>query len=80
MSQKIPVNKFKWVKNTFQFNEHLIKKYIEENDEVYFLEVAVQYPEKLHERQNDLPYLSERRKIENVKKLVNNLHDKISFT
>ena len=31
---------------------------------------------KLHELHNDLPFLPERMKIEKVKKLVNNLHDK----
>ena len=27
MSQKLPVNDFKWNKNTFKFNEHFIKNY-----------------------------------------------------
>ena len=42
----------------------------------YFLEVDVQYPEKLHEFQNDLPFLPERMKIEKAEKLIANLHDK----
>ena len=41
----------------------LIKKYNEENDEGYFLEVDVHYLEKLHEVHNDLPFLPERMKI-----------------
>ena len=36
------------------------KNYNEEYDEVYFLEVDVQYPEKLHERHNDLTFLPEK--------------------
>ena len=45
MSQKLPVNNFEWIKNTFQFNEDFIKNYNEESDEECFLEVAVQYLE-----------------------------------
>ena len=48
----------------------------EENDEGYFFEIDVQYLEKLHELHDDLPFLSERMKIEKVKKLVANLHGK----
>ena len=77
MSQKLPVNNFEWIKNTSQFNEDFIKNYNEESDEGYFLEVDVQYLEKLHELHNDLPFLPERMKIEKVEKLVANLHDKI---
>ena len=57
----------------------LIKKYNEERDEGYFLEVDVQYPEKLYELHNDLPFLPERMKIRKVKKLVTNLHDKTEY-
>ena len=60
-----------------QFNEDFKKKkkiFIEKSDEGYFLEVDVQYLEKLHELHNYLPFLSERMKIEKVKKLVDNLH------
>ena len=43
MPQKLPVNNFKWINDTSQFNEDYIKKYNEESDEGYFLEVDVQY-------------------------------------
>ena len=49
MSQKLPVSKFEWIKDTSQFNEDFIKKYNEESDKGYFLEVNAQYIEKLHE-------------------------------
>ena len=39
-----------------------------------FLEVDVQYIEKLHELQNDLPFLPKIIKIENAEELVANLH------
>ena len=73
MSQKLPANNFKWIEDTSQFNEDFIKHYNEESGEGYFLEVDVQYPEKLH---NDLPFLPKRMKIEKVEKPFTNLHDK----
>ena len=63
MSQKLPVNNFKWIKDVSQFNENFIKNYNEESDEGYFLEDDVQYLEKLHELHNCLPFLPERIKI-----------------
>ena len=45
MSQKLPVNNFEWI-----FNKDFVKSYNEESNEEYFLEVDVQYLEKLHER------------------------------
>ena len=51
ISQKLPVNTFEWIKDTFQFNEDFIENYNEESDEEYFLEVDVQYLDKLHEHE-----------------------------
>ena len=63
MLQKLPVNKFEWIKDTSQFNKDFKKNYNEENDEGYFLEVDVQHAEKLHELHNDLPFLPEKMKV-----------------
>ena len=62
------------------FND-FIKNCNEESDEGYFLEVDVQYLEKLklHELHNDLPFLPKRMKIGKGKKLVTNLHDKTEY-
>ena len=57
----------------WRFNK---KKYNEDRDEGYFLEVDVQYLENLHKLHNDLPLLPERTNFEKVEKLVANLHDK----
>ena len=76
MSQKLPVNNFEWIKDISQFNEDFIKNYNDESDEGYFLKVNVQYLENLHELHNDLLFSPDRMKIEKVKKLVANLHDK----
>ena len=79
MSQKLPVNNFEWIEYTSRFNEYFIKNYNEESDEGYFLEVDVQYPEKLYELHNDLTFFPERMKSEKVGKLVPNLHDKTEY-
>ena len=42
MSQKLPVDCFKGVENTFKFNEDFIENYNEDSDGGYFLEVDVQ--------------------------------------
>ena len=52
-----------------------MKNYNEESNEGYFLEVDVQYLQKLHEHHNNFPFLFEKTKIEKVQKLAANLHD-----
>ena len=47
MSQKLPVSSFKWKKNILKFNEEFIKKYYEDSDKGYILEVYIKYPKKL---------------------------------
>ena len=41
MSQKLPVNCFKWENDLSKFNEDFIKNYNENGDVGYFLEVDV---------------------------------------
>ena len=41
MSQKLPVNGFKWVSDVTEINEEFIKNYDENNDKGYILEVDV---------------------------------------
>ena len=67
--QKLPVNNYEWIEDTSQFNGDFMKNYNEKSDKGYFLEVDVQYIEILHELHNDLPFLTERIKIENSKSL-----------
>ena len=78
MSQKLPVNNFKWIKDTPQFNEGFMRSYTRKSDEGYF-QVDVQYLENLLELHNDLPFLPEIVKVEKDEKLVFNLHDKIEY-
>ena len=79
ITPKLPANNFEWIKDTSQFNEDFIKHYNQESDVGYFLQLDIQYPEKLHKLPNDLPFLPERIKIEKVEKLVINLHNKSEY-
>ena len=77
--KRFPVNNFEWIEDTSQFKEDFIKNNNEKSDERYFLEVNVQYPEKLHELHNDLPFLLEKKKIEKVEILVTNFMIKLNI-
>ena len=79
MSRNLPISNFKWVEKTSEFNEDFIKSYDDESEEGYFLDVDVQYPENLHNLYNDLPFLSERMKIEKVEKHVEIFQDKDDY-
>ena len=76
MSQKLPVDDFKWKKNMLKFSEEFIKNYDEDSDTGYILEVDVKYPKNLNYLHTDLPFLPERMKINKCSKLVCNLYDK----
>ena len=78
MSQKLPVNGFKWVKQKklSKFNEDFIKKYDEDCNKGYFLEVDIDYPKELFNFHKDLPFLPERKKVEKIEKLICSIEDK----
>ena len=76
MSQKLPVNGFKWLGDTSEINEEFMKNYDENNDKGYILEVDVKYSRKLHDIHSDLPFLPKRMKTDKCKKLVCNLLNK----
>ena len=78
----MPVNGFKWLdtsETSNKINEDFIKKYNENNDKGYILEVDVKYPKRLHELHSDLPFLSERMEVNTCKKLVCNLFNKKKY-
>ena len=68
VSQKLPVNGFKWVKNVSRPNDRFMKNYYENSDIVYFLEVDIDYPKELFNLHKDLPFLPEKKLI-NAKSL-----------
>ena len=72
MSQKLPINGFKWVEKSklSRFNERFIKNYNESSDIGYFLQVDVNYPKKLFNLHKNLPFLLERKKVNKCEKLI----------
>ena len=76
ISQKLLLKRFKKITDISKFDEGSIKSYNEESDTGCSLGVDAQYPEKLHDRYNDLYFWPERMKIEKVEELVVDLHDK----
>ena len=78
MSQKLPVNGFKWKKNMLKFSEDLVKNYDENRDKEYIFEVDVKYPKNLLNLYGDLLFLPKRKK-KKCYKLVCNIHDKENY-
>ena len=61
------------------FNEDFIKNYDENSDVEFFLEVDIEYPQKLWSSRKDLPFLTERRKLEKAEKFVCGIEDKEKY-
>ena len=77
MSQKLPVGDFKWVEKDNILN--FIKDYDINSDKGYIFEVDLEYPKNLYNLHSDLPFLPERTKINNSKKLVCTLYNKENY-
>ena len=78
MSQKLPVNDFKWVKQEelSKFNEDFIKSYDENGKTGYFLEVDIDYQKELFDLHKDFPFLPESKKVNKVEKVICDIEDK----
>ena len=63
MSQNLPVDAFEWKKNTSKFNEKFIKNYKKDSYIEDILEVGVEYPKRLYNLHNNLPFLPIKMKI-----------------
>ena len=79
ISQKLPVDGFKWKTNILKFNEDFIKNCDEDSDKEYVFEGDVEYPINLHNPHSDFSFLAERMKINNCSKLVYALYDKGNY-
>ena len=79
MSEKLPMNGFKWISDILGIDKKFVKSYNKNSSKGYILEVDVDYPSKLHKLHSDMPFLPERMKIDKTKKLVCNLHDKKKY-
>ena len=67
------------MKKLSKFNEDFIKKWYENSDIGCFLEVDVEYPKKLTNLRKDLLFLSERKKIGKVDRLICSIEDKEKY-
>ena len=80
MSQKLPVNDFKSVKQELSnFNEDFIKNYDENGNIGYFFEVDIDYQKELFNLHKDFPFLPESKKVNNVQKLICGKEDKNKY-
>ena len=70
MSQKMSIDGFELEESISKFNEDFLKSYDEDSNKRYMLTVDVEYPKNLHDLHSDLPFLSERMKINKCSKLV----------
>ena len=62
MSEYLPNKKFEWIKNVDELDAMSINK---KGDVGYFLEVDLEYPNKLHELHNDYPFAPEKLAVSN---------------
>ena len=58
ISQRLPVDGFKWVEQLSEFDERFIKNYYENNGKGYILEVDVECPKNLFNLRCDLPFFT----------------------
>ena len=76
MCKKLPTGNFKWVEDLSIFTKDFIKNYSEDSNTGYLLNVYVKCPENLYRDHKYLPFLPHKTKINQVKKLTCDLHDK----
>ena len=79
MTEKLPVRGFRWIDDISKIDEDFVKVYKKNDNKGYILDVDVDYPSKLQNLHSDLPFLPERKVINNTKKLVCNLNDKKNY-
>ena len=63
-------------KKLSKFTEDFIKKYDEDSNTGYFLEVDIDYPKELFNFHKHLPFLPKRKKVEKVEKLICSIENK----
>ena len=76
MSEKLPLDEFKWETDLSIFTSDFIKNYDSHSDKGYVFYVAMIYTKAVHELHKDLPFLPDRMEVNKVNKLVASVHDK----
>ena len=60
MSQPLPASSFQCVENKYKFTSDFILNYDVYSDVGYIFEATIRYPEKLHGKHKDLPFLCQK--------------------
>ena len=79
MTEKLPVQGFKWMDDISMINEEFVKSYNKNSSKGYILKVDVDYPCELQNLHSDLPFLPKRMVVNKTKKLICNLQDKKDY-
>ena len=79
MSQKLPTECFKWIRNLSKIDEEFIKNYDNDDDIGFVLTVDIEYPKELHDLHSDLQFFTRKMKINKCNKLVCTLNDKRNY-
>ena len=81
MSQKLPIGNFEWIKkdDKSKFDKTFIKNYDENGDKGYIFGADVEYPKNISMLHRDLPFLSERMKINKCIKLACSTENKKKY-
>ena len=79
MSEKLPIDEFKWETDLSIFTSDFIKNYDSHSDKGYVFYVDIIYPKELHELHKDLPFLPDRMDVNKVNKLIASVHDKTNY-
>ena len=79
MSQKLPVNNYEWIEDTSRFKKISEKATMKKMMKAIFWKLMFNIPKNSKNFIMILPFLPERMKIEQVEKLVTNLHEKTNY-
>ena len=79
ISEKLPIDEFKWETDLSIFTCDFIKNYDSHSDIGYVFYVDVIYPKEFYESQKDLPFLSGIMEVNKVNKLVASVHYKNNY-
>ena len=66
-------------KKKSKFNEDFIKNYDGNSNKGYFIEVDNDYRKELFNLHKDLPFLPERKRVENIEKLICSIGNKEKY-
>ena len=79
MSNKLPLEGFKWETDLSKFTNDFIKNYNAKSATGYLFYADIAYPKDLYELHKDLPFLPDRTKVNKVNKLFASVFDKNNY-